>query len=276
MAGSCLFFASGRAALLAGLAALGIAPDDEVLLPAYLCESVVTPVETVGARPVFFPVARTLGVGLAGLEAAIGSRARAVVLIHYFGFPGPVEEVRAICERRGLALIEDCAHALYSQHRRPAARLIRRPGDLQPVEVAAATRWRPAGSQPAPTSSQECRVRRPGGANGCTAGLSSARRSRTGRGLVAEADACCRGRVYDAGSTSRSAPGRSRCWPARRSSWRLLRGARRAHVVGRRRRHFARLLDACQIADWARPLYTELPNGVCPLGLPLVVEDHDR
>ena len=36
------WFASGRAALLAGLRALGIGADDEVLLPSYLCESVVT------------------------------------------------------------------------------------------------------------------------------------------------------------------------------------------------------------------------------------------
>ena len=37
------------------------------------------------------------------------------MLIHYLGFPGPVQEVRALCQRRGLALIEDCAHALFSR-----------------------------------------------------------------------------------------------------------------------------------------------------------------
>ena len=125
--GDALFFGSGRAALLAGLTALGVSADDEVLLPAYLCESVVTPVEALGARPVFYPVSRTLGVDGAALDAAIGPRARAVVLIHYLGFPGPVEEVRAKCERRGLALIEDCAHALYS---RPGDRPLGSFGDL--------------------------------------------------------------------------------------------------------------------------------------------------
>jgi hypothetical protein len=57
---------------------------------------------------------------------------------------------------------------------------------------------------------------------------------------------------------------------------RLLRSASAAHVVGRRRRHYARLLDACRDLPWARPTFDTLPDGVCPLGLPLVAEDRDR
>ena len=59
-------------------------------------------------------------------------------------------------------------------------------------------------------------------------------------------------------------------------SRRLLRAANPSYVVGSRRRHFARLLDVCQQLGWARPVFETLPDGVCPLGLPLVVEDRDR
>jgi dTDP-4-amino-4,6-dideoxygalactose transaminase len=59
-------------------------------------------------------------------------------------------------------------------------------------------------------------------------------------------------------------------------SRRLLRAASAAHVVGRRRRNFARLLDACRDLSWAQPIFQDLPDGVCPLGLPLVAEDRDR
>src|SRR4051812_11287012 len=97
-----LFFASGRAALLAGLHALGIGPGHEVLLPAYLCESVVTPIEAVGAVPVYFPIGRRFEVNLPALKAAITPKTRAVVLIHYLGFPGPSEAVRDLCRRHGL------------------------------------------------------------------------------------------------------------------------------------------------------------------------------
>src|SRR5690606_41122268 len=44
----------------------------------------------------------------------IGKETAAVYLIHYVGFPGPVEELAAICEERGVRLIEDCALALLS------------------------------------------------------------------------------------------------------------------------------------------------------------------
>jgi dTDP-4-amino-4,6-dideoxygalactose transaminase len=273
--GDALFFGSGRVALLAGLAALGVAADDEVLLPSYLCESAVTPVETIGARPIVYPVSRTLGVDPAALEATIGPQARAVVLIHYFGFPGPVEEVRAICERRGLALVEDCAHALYS-------RLGDRPlgsfGDL-----AIFSPWK---SLPLPDGGLLA-VNRPG----LRPIMPTARPALTRTGVRL---------AYRALGAVEQAVGWSpRTWLLTRSglrrvmhervsagpieivagsavSWRLLRRARRAHVVGRRRRHYARLLDACRTLDWATPLSPSLPDGVCPLGLPLVVEERDR
>jgi hypothetical protein len=46
--------------------------------------------------------------------------------------------------------------------------------------------------------------------------------------------------------------------------------------VGRRRRHFARLLEVCHNLTWAEPVVHSLPAGACPLGLPLVAEDRDR
>jgi dTDP-4-amino-4,6-dideoxygalactose transaminase len=47
--------------------------------------------------------------------ARVTTRTRAVYLIHYVGFPGPVEELAAFCSSRGIFLIEDCALALFSK-----------------------------------------------------------------------------------------------------------------------------------------------------------------
>jgi dTDP-4-amino-4,6-dideoxygalactose transaminase len=270
-----LFFASGRAALLAGLKSLGIGPGDEVLLPAYLCESVVTPVEAAGARPVFFPTGCRFEVDLPALEAAIGPRTRAVVVIHYLGFPGPVEEVRALCQRRSLALIEDCAHALYG-------RLGDRPlgsfGDL-----AIFSPWKslplPDGGLLAvnqPGLSPPLPERRPSPARtaarlgyralgaieqavGWSPRLAMLQRPGVRRGLHQQVSA----RPVESLAGSHLAE-------------RLLRGARSAEVVGRRRRHFERLLGACRSLSWATPIFSDLPPGVCPLGLPLVAEGRDR
>lgn len=271
-------YASGRAALLAGLEALGIGAGDEVLLPAYLCESVVTPVEAVGALPVYYPVGRGLEVDLGALEGSISSRTRAVVVIHYLGFPGPIEEVRDLCRRRGLASIEDCAHALYSRlGDRPLGSfgdlaifspwkslplpdgglLVTNRDDLAPklptarpaaMRTASRLAYRALGSfeQLAGWSPRLALLQRPG--------LRRSLHEQVSAGAVEMA----------AGSEA-----------ARR----LLHSAQPAHVVGRRRRHFARLLEVCHNLPWARPIFATLPEGVCPLGLPLVVEkaeDRDR
>lgn len=270
-----LAFASGRAALLAGLGALGIGPDDEVLLPAYLCESVVTPVETVGARPAFFPVGRRFEVDLSALEAAIGPRTRAIVIIHYLGFPGPVEEVRELCQRRGLALIEDCAHALYSQL---GNRLLGSFGDL-----AIFSPWK---SLPLPDGgllvvnhrdlSPTMPRQRP------AARKTAARLAYRALGAVEQGIGWSpRLALLQRPGVRRSLHEQVSAGPVEMLagsavSRRLLRGARPSFVVGRRRRHFARLLDVCRDLSWARPVFEELPDGVCPLGLPLVAEERDR
>jgi hypothetical protein len=52
--------------------------------------------------------------------------------------------------------------------------------------------------------------------------------------------------------------------------------ARPDSIVAARRRNYAYLLDVCRSLDCATPLYPDLPEGVCPLGFPLVVEERDR
>src|SRR5213083_1671653 len=66
-----------------------------------------------GATPVFADVdPRTLNLDPAAVEAAITERTKAVVAVDMFGYPCELEELRALCERHGLALIEDAAEAL--------------------------------------------------------------------------------------------------------------------------------------------------------------------
>src|SRR5712691_2504104 len=89
--------------------------NQEILFPAY-CHGVE--LETLLAAGVvvrFYPVGPDMRVRAQDIASLLSQRTRAVYLIHYLGFPGPVEEVSSLCRDRGLLLIEDCALALLSR-----------------------------------------------------------------------------------------------------------------------------------------------------------------
>lgn len=87
----------------------------DVLVPAYFHGVEVDALVAAGVRPRFFPVREGMCVEPDDIVRSIEPQTRAVYLIHYLGFPGPVEAVRQICRERGLLLIEDCALALLSK-----------------------------------------------------------------------------------------------------------------------------------------------------------------
>lgn len=107
-----IFTSSGRAAIMLGLESLGISKGDQVLVPTYHCPTMVAPIIAVGAEPVFYPIDER---GEALLEAACpdGGRVKAVIVPHFFGIPQDMSSTRAFCDRRNIALIEDCAHCFF-------------------------------------------------------------------------------------------------------------------------------------------------------------------
>jgi perosamine synthetase len=71
-----------------------------------------------GATPVFADVdPRTLNLDPAAVEAAITERTKGVVAVDMFGYPCELDELRSICERHGLALIDDSAEALGAEYK---------------------------------------------------------------------------------------------------------------------------------------------------------------
>ena len=65
---------------------------------------------------------RSRGSRAAAVEAALTPRTRAVMVVAYGGHPGEIEALRALCEARGLILLEDAAHAIGMRARRPPPR----------------------------------------------------------------------------------------------------------------------------------------------------------
>ncbi len=100
---------SGTGALHVAMAALGVGPGQEIILPAYLWVSVVAAVVNLGAIPVLADIDDTFGLDPAAVERCITAKTRGIVMVHMSGAPGNVQAVRRIADARGLFLLEDCA-----------------------------------------------------------------------------------------------------------------------------------------------------------------------
>lgn len=103
---------SGRIALALAMRAIGLAPGDRVLVPAYHSLSMIPPIVAAGAEPVFYRVRSDASVDLDDI-AAKAQGARALVAVNYFGFPQDLAAIRAVCDRHALAMVEDCAHSFF-------------------------------------------------------------------------------------------------------------------------------------------------------------------
>jgi perosamine synthetase len=102
--------------LLAKLAGLG--PGAEAITSPLSFVSSANCFIFEGATPVFADVdPRTLNLDPAALEGAITERTKAVVAVDMFGYPCELDEIRAVCERHGLVLIEDAAEALGAEYK---------------------------------------------------------------------------------------------------------------------------------------------------------------
>jgi dTDP-4-amino-4,6-dideoxygalactose transaminase len=111
-AAHCLALNSGTAALHCCLAAAGMRPGDEVIVPAYTFSATAMAVVHQGAIPVFVDVhPRTYNIDPARIAERIGERTRAIVAVHLHGLPADMEEIHALAARHGLAVIEDAAQS---------------------------------------------------------------------------------------------------------------------------------------------------------------------
>jgi len=111
-----LFVTSGRAAIVLALKHAGIKPKDEVLIPAYHCESMILPIRHIGAIPAFFRINPDTSVDLESCKSMVNAKTRAIIVTHYFGFSQDLKDIRAFCDSNGLILIEDCAHSLFGSY----------------------------------------------------------------------------------------------------------------------------------------------------------------
>lgn len=111
--GRAILTTSARAALALALEALAVDPTDEVLIPAYHCLALSAPIGARRALAVSYRLHPDLSIDFADLASRVTDRTRCIVVVHFFGFAQALTGLRELCDRAGIALIEDCAHAFY-------------------------------------------------------------------------------------------------------------------------------------------------------------------
>ncbi|MGH7827793.1 MAG: DegT/DnrJ/EryC1/StrS family aminotransferase, partial [Candidatus Binatia bacterium] len=108
---------SCTAGLHIALAALGIGPGDEVILPTFTFCSTANVVVHLGARPVLIDVGDDFNVIPDKIEAAVTPRTKAVMPVHYSGQACDLDAIYRIAARHRLAVVEDAAHAVGASYR---------------------------------------------------------------------------------------------------------------------------------------------------------------
>lgn len=281
----------GRTAVALACASFGIGRDHDVLVPAYNCGSEVDAILNSGARTVAYRVSRRCEIDLDDLVARRTRRTKAVYVIHYFGWEQPLVQLRRWCDENGLILVEDCALALFSGG---VSGQIGRTGDAAIFSLAKTIGAFNGGllsiskrgqlptvplARPGISAllreirhSAKCSMLRASERLGVYGLLIFLRRhlKRTHRRLNAKGglpqmpdDYFFRRHLHENRALQPSTFALAAAVP-----W--------ADVVLRRRRNFLQLISALGGLEGVQPLYGNLPEGICPLSMPLLVSDRDN
>ncbi len=109
---------NGTVAIHLALIALGIGPDDEVIVPTLTYIASVNAISYTGATPVFVDsLADTWQMNPEDVMAKITSKTKAVLAVHLYGHACDMDALLKICQQNNLFLIEDCAEAIGSKYK---------------------------------------------------------------------------------------------------------------------------------------------------------------
>ncbi len=108
----CLLVSNGTAALSTTLAANGIGAGDEVIIPPFTFVATFEAVVWAGAIPIFGEIDHTLCLDPVSVKEKISPRTKAVLPVHMCGSMARIDEIKKLCDEKGLILIEDVAQSV--------------------------------------------------------------------------------------------------------------------------------------------------------------------
>lgn len=110
----CISCANGTDAIYIALKALGIGSGDEVITAANTFIATSEAISQTGARPVFVDIDDFFHIDPGAIESKITRKTKGIIPVHLFGQPAAIQAVKDICDKHGLALVEDCAQSHFA------------------------------------------------------------------------------------------------------------------------------------------------------------------
>ena len=277
--GDFALYGSGRMALLYGLKLMGLRRDDNVILPAYICDSATYPFRILGIEMRFHKILPNLEPDFGDLENLIDAKTRAILGVNYFGFPQNPDTLLDICRKHNCFFIEDNAHSFLS---RKGSRLL---GTLGDIGIASIYKMLPA-------------------PNGGVLFVNNEELKGRSPTLFPPADMSVRGGGYFFLETLRIYLKVRFNFPPRRtgglyprlmaglsgrmdvSDYKLMDASLRmslaisnrvdfAEVVQKRRRNYLLWLEKLEAHKGVKSVFEDLPDGVCPLFFPVVAHESE-
>ena len=254
----------------------------KVLVPAYNCGSEISPVVATGARVLMYRVDKNAEVVVDDILRRLSHRTKVICVTHYFGRPSALQDLASICRERGVKLLEDCALSAFTAG-------IGQTGD---AAIFSLRKFLPA------SDGGVLAIRPPGIGGEFDLGVEapphlavrgtlsllkrwmqrwsriSVRSGSSGGHGIETTDDADETALPDVPSSYYFAPG-APVVGASRLARGLLNRIDKFEIVDRRRRNFHLLRRLMKDASRFVPLWPEdeLEPGVCPLGLPILVED---
>lgn len=261
-----------------------------MLFPEYICREATDPLEDAGVEVRYYKIRENLVVDSEDLSSHVDSRTKAILAVHYFGFPQPLEELKNACRRYRLPLIEDNAHGFLSSHhgtplgfsgdagivsirktlpvRNGALLLLNSPflqsGDFTGPEI--------------PRISRRLRVYLSLELAVASIGPLFLKATQFLQSLVRAIDKSrMRNGVLPVGREPRTmTPEDGFLQSISAQSWFRLCRTDFAAVVQKRRANYVRLLDWLSDLHECRVVFPSLDEGICPQVFPILVEENDR
>lgn len=108
--GEIIYFTKARTALRYGLKSLGLGKNDGILIPDFICQSVIEPILQNSMSFVVYETEKDLTPNWSTLDNSIGNNIKALLMVHYFGQPQNINKFQEFAKKHNLYLIEDNAH----------------------------------------------------------------------------------------------------------------------------------------------------------------------